>query len=114
MTQIQPVIRDKGIPYFAEQVDPVNQSYLWNPRMTEVAFKLKEVAVITTYHEFISYGKFEPTVVEVLAAIPVQWLHGLVAFEIIEQPESVDDLRRAPAALADDHHMARTRLYCYA
>lgn len=111
VAQIRPVVRKTSILNFIEPVDPVNQSYLWDPKVTEPAPELVEASVIKTYHEYGAPNMFKPSIAEVLAAIPEDQIAGLVAFEIIGQPQSAEDLNDEREALDAGYHMALTRLY---
>ena len=50
-------------------------------------------------------------VAEVLKQIPEDILNQVIAFEIIGQPETADDLNKEQEALNAGYHVATTRLY---
>lgn len=96
---------------FIEPVDLFDVSYTWGPRPADKATGLKPLREITTYHTYGYYGMFKPSIAEVLAQIPAEYLDMVVAFEIVESPETADDLNREPEALNAGYHVATTRLY---
>ena len=99
-----------GFQYVIEPPDPFNVAYTWDPkpvaRVTKPLVKLRD---ITTHHGYAYYGFFKPSVAEVLAQIPDDLIDKVVAFEIIAQPETADDLHGE--AFNAGYHTATTRLY---
>ena len=96
---------------YIEPVDPFTQAYTWDPKSAESAENLEPLCTITTYHSWGYYMFFKPTISEVLAQIPAEHLDKVVAFEIIESPQSADDLNREKEALNAGYHVATTQLY---
>jgi hypothetical protein len=89
----------------------VFNSFLWDAKPAKKAKKLKTLCDITTHHSFGFAGFFKPSIAEVLAQIPEEHLDKVVAFEIVEAPESADDLNREREATNAGYHVAKTRLY---
>jgi hypothetical protein len=54
---------------------------------------------------------FKPSIAEVLAQIPEEHLEQVLAFEIVDSPNNVDDLNAEREALNAGYHIATTRLY---
>lgn len=120
--RIKPVVRfalgEKGLfrsseghLYYIKPVDLFGIAYMWSPKPEEKVVGLKPLCDITTYHIYAYYGFFKPTIAEVLAQIPAEYLDKVVAFEIVEGPETADDLNREPEAFNAGYHVAITRLY---
>ena len=109
--RIRPVVMILGSLSFIKPPDPFNVAYTWDPRPTKEATGLKAVADIRTYHVYGYYGLFKPSVAEVIAQIPANLLPTVVAFEIIQNPETASDLNKEKQALDDGFHVAKTRLY---
>jgi hypothetical protein len=110
--RIKPVVKfaRKGKCYI-EPVDPFEVAYTWNPQATTRATGLKPLCDITTYHTYSYSGFFKPSIAEVLAQIPNKHLGKVIAFEIVDSPEDVNDLNREHEAFNAGYHVARTRLY---
>lgn len=102
--------REKGTCYI-KKVDLFNISFIYDPRPTEEATNLVPLADITTYHEFNCRQCFAPSIAEVIAQIPEEYLGRVAAFEIIEKPETATDLNLQKEAVNDGYHVAKTRLY---
>ncbi len=101
----------QGLHYYIKAVDLFDFSYVWGPKPADKATNLKPLCDITTYHSFGYAGLFKPSVAEVLAQIPAEYLDEVVAFEIVEKPETAEDLNRNVGALNAGYHVAKTRLY---
>lgn len=110
--RIRPVVEfaRKGKCYI-EPVDLFRIAYTWDPKSADKAKGLKPLCDITTHHTFGYHGFFKPSIAEVLAQIPAEHLDKVVAFEIVEGPETADDLDREREALNAGYHVATTRLY---
>ena len=93
--------------------DIVGTSYTWDPKYDEERKvpQLKPLADITTYHSYGYYGLFKPSIAEVLAQIPEVLLQRVVAFEIVDRPETAEDLNKHSEALNAGYHFATTRLF---
>ncbi len=116
--RIKPVVRfvswfgkGKECLYYIKPVDPRKIAYTWDPKPRRKARRLKKLCDITTYHSYGYYGFFKPSIAEVIAQIPEEYLNKVVAFEIVENPEKRDDLNLHSEALNAGYHVATTRLY---
>lgn len=96
---------------YIKPVDLFGIAYTWDPKSADKATGLKPLCDITTYHTYSYHGFFKPSIAEVLAQIPAEHLDKVVAFEIVENPETADDLNREREALNAGYHVATTRLY---
>lgn len=120
--RIKPIVRfaegEKGLfrstdgyLFYIQPVNLFDVAYTWEPKPTEKATDLKSLCDITTYHSFAYYGFFKPSIAEVIAQIPEEWLDRVVAFEIVTSPRSADDLNTNSEALNAGYHVATTRFY---
>ncbi len=111
--RIKPVVQFDGGKYYIELVlvDLFRTAYTWDPKPANKATGLKLLCDITTYHTYGYHAMFKPSIAEVLAQIPDDYLDKVVAFEIVRSPETADDLNREPEALKVGYHVATTRLY---
>lgn len=100
-----------GELYYIKDVDLKTIAYIWDPFPTKKASNLENLTDITTYHHFNYCWLFKPSVAEVLAQIPEEYLAETVAFEIIESPETADDFKKHLEAFNAGYHTAVTRLY---
>lgn len=109
--RIRPVVEFKGKKRFIKRVDIFKTSFVWDPKRRKKAKKLKPLQDVVTYHTWAWYGAFKPTIGECLAQIPEDILDKVVAFEIIDRPQTADDLNKDPVALNAGFHVAKTRYY---
>ncbi len=111
--RIRPLVRPEpdGDPYYIKKVDPRSVAYTWDPSPVEKATDLVVICDVTTFHKWGYYGLFKPSIAEVLGMIPEGMTDIVVAFEIVERPETADDLNRFSIALNAGYHVARPRLY---
>lgn len=112
LARIRPVFDfpNKG-KCFVKSCDPREVSYIWDAVPDGIAKDLKPICDIDTYHTFGYYGLFKPSIAEVLAQIPEDKLDQVVAFEIVEQPRTSEDLNRQINAINAGFHRAKTRLH---
>jgi hypothetical protein len=101
---------------FAEQVDPVNASYIWKETHEEPSKRRwRKFRKITTYHGWSYYGFFKPSVGEVVSQFfmyedPTEF-DPVVAFAIVRQPETASDFDVDPSCFDASYHIATTQLY---
>lgn len=69
------------------------------------------VECMSSFHTYGYYGFFKPSIGEVLAQIPADLIEMVRYFEIIESPETKDDMAKEPEAFYAGYHVAKTRLY---
>lgn len=109
--KIKPIVRMDDEPHYIEPVDLRRTAYTWDPKPADRAEGLGEICDIRTYHSYGAPVYFKPSIAEVIAAIPEEHLGEVVAFEIVESPETADDLNKELEALNAGYHVATTRLY---
>lgn len=110
--RIRPVVTyGKNGPFYIKSVDLYQVAYTWEPVPVRRAYGLKVLCDMKTYHRFDYCGFFKPTLAEVLAQIPEAYVEKAIAFEIVSQPKTSDDLNTDREALNAGYHVATTRLY---
>ena len=97
--------------YFIKEVCLHSVAYTWNPVKADKAENLEVLGQIITYHSWGHPMYFKPSVAEVLAQIPENFLDKVTAFEIVGSPEDADDLNRYTEITNAGFHMAITQLY---
>lgn len=120
-SRIKPVVKKGGKLYWLRAFSDEELfkiSYLWNDE-TERLVKEGEIVPIPgkdfrCLHAYGYYGLFKPSVAEVLTQIDSEILDSVVAFEIIDSPETFDDFcidEFTTAALDSGYHVSTVRLY---
>lgn len=106
---IRPVVDGR----YVRPRDIYNDSFLHDYVKGKIACNLVKLDDIKTCHSFQGDGSiFTPKAAEVLAAIPKRHTHDVVAYEIIEEPDSAEQLtEEAKQAFDDGYHTATVRLY---
>lgn len=92
--------------FYIQDVDLRGESFTWDPTLTESAEGLRELARIETTHTCGYYGFFKPSIAEVLAQIPVEFLDRCVAYEC-----GVGDLDTSNIVDGGSAHRVTTVLY---
>jgi len=85
--------------------------HLFEPKLLPLVPGLRERARVRTYHTHSFYGFFKPTIAEVLAQVPRHLLTIVQAFEVVDGPQTADDLNRERAAAEAGYHVATTVFY---
>jgi hypothetical protein len=99
---------DEGLLFYIKNVNPRDVSCVWDPEPTKQANDIERLDDIITYHTFGASVFFKPSIEEVLAQIPEQYLEQTVAFEIRTSalgPWNVVDRNH------NSYHVTMTRLY---
>jgi hypothetical protein len=108
--RIRPIVAIDDEYHFIEPVDPRGVSFIWDPKPTEKASGLTQIAVIPTLHSYGYYGIFKPSIAEVLAMIPHTIIDVVVAFEV-DGPDTSADLNAQGSIVDGGYHLAQTTLY---
>ena len=108
---IRPVVKFGEKLHYIKPVDLHTVAYTWDPKKAEKATGLKPLKEITTLHRWSYYGFFKPSIAEVLSQIPEDLVDRVVAFQIIECPETAEDLNKNYFELISGFHVATTLLY---
>ena len=120
-SRIKPVVKKGGKLYWLRTFSDeelFNISYLWNDE-TEKPVEEGEIVPISgkdfrCLHKYGYYGLFKPSVAEVLTQIDPEVLDSVVAFEIIDSPETGDDFYKdefTTTAFNSGYHVSTVRLY---
>ncbi|MBR2587549.1 hypothetical protein IKE71_04240 [Candidatus Saccharibacteria bacterium] len=120
-SRIKPVAKKDGKLYWLRPFDEgelFNISYLWDDE-TEEQVQDGEIVPIPDkdfrcLHKYGYYGLFKPSVAEVLTQIDSELLGTVVAFEIIDSPETAEDFYRdefTSTAFNSGYHVSTVRLY---
>ena len=92
-----------------------DQSYIWNryedKRETVDPNKLEQVEDFLCLHTYGYYGLFKPSIAEVLSQAPIETIRYADVFEIIEEPETIDDVFRYPEVVNNGFHLSKVRSY---
>ena len=107
---IKPLVRVDGELCFIEMPHPRDVSFIWDPMITGKVSGIQTIAEITTYHTYAYYGFFKPSIAEVLAQIPEEYIGRVTTYEV-NGPETAEDLNRNLDALNAGYQVARTILY---
>lgn len=108
--RIKPVIRTGEYQFYIKEVDLFTQAFTWHPSLRFRAKGLAPLAKIHTIHSYGYYGFFKPSIAEVLAQIPFEYLDDTVAFEV-HGPHTVYDLNEQKDIVDGGFHLAVTTLY---
>ena len=92
-----------------------NQSYIWNchedKRDIVNPSKLEPVEDFLCLHTYGYYGLFKPSIAEVLSQVPEKTICEANTFEIIEAPETREDVFRYPKVVNNGFHLSKVRSY---
>ena len=92
-----------------------NQSYIWNrhedKRDVVDPNKLEIVDDFLCLHTWGYYGLFKPSIAEVLSQAPESVIEQANTFEIIESPETREDVFKYKEVIDNGFHLSRVRVY---
>ena len=92
-----------------------NQSYIWNrdedKRELVDSSRLETVDDFLCLHTWGYYGLFKPSIAEVLSQFPENIIEEANTFEIIESPETREDVFRYPEVINNGFHLSKVRAY---
>ena len=92
-----------GVLYWLDDVEFPRSTFTYSPKPVKMVKSLKSVTGITTYHTWAYYGLFRPTIAEVLAQIPEEYVDKVVAFETLTAITT--------SHIVENYHVAMTILY---
>ena len=95
---------------FLFNIEPVNIwdiAYTWEPKPVgePVYGRLHAVDIIRTYHSWGAPSLFKPSIAEVLAQIPIRYVHKISNFHILNGDMDVRHV------LSDGYHAVLTKLF---
>lgn len=92
-----------------------NQSYIWNraedKRDVVDPSKLETVDDFLCLHTWGYYGLFKPSIAEVLSQAPENVIEQANTFEIIESPETREDVFKYKKVIDNGFHLSKVRAY---
>ena len=92
-----------------------NQSYIWNrtedKRDVVDSSKLETVNDFLCLHTWGYYGFFKPSIAEVLSQAPENVIEQANTFEIIESPETREDVFKYKEVIDNGFHLSKVRAY---
>lgn len=92
-----------------------NQSYIWNrhedKRDIVDSSRLETVDDFLCLHTFGYYGLFKPSIAEVLSQAPESVIEQANTFEIIESPETREDVFKYKEVIDNGFHLSKVRAY---
>lgn len=92
-----------------------NQSYIWNraedKRDVVDPSKLETVDDFLCLHTWGYYGFFKPSIAEVLSQAPENVIEQANTFEIIESPETREDVFKYKEVIDNGFHLSKVRAY---
>ena len=92
-----------------------NQSYIWNraedKRDVVDPSKLETVDDFLCLHTWGYYGLFKPSIAEVLSQAPENVIEQANTFEIIEGPETREDVFKYKKVIDNGFHLSKVRAY---
>ena len=92
-----------------------NQSYIWNrhedKRDIVDSSRLETVDDFLFLHTFGYYGLFKPSIAEVLSQAPESVIEQANTFEIIESPETREDVFKYKEVIDNGFHLSKVRAY---
>lgn len=110
LQRVKPVVHFNGLGLcYIKPTNPL-APFLRDCEATKRVDGLKTLCEITTFHTFGYHIYFNPTVAEVLAQIPKEYIRRVVAFQVVSDPTKEVHAHHIEA-LAAGYHVATTRLY---
>lgn len=92
-----------------------NQSYIWNrhedKRDVVDPNKLETVDDFLCLHTWGYYGLFKPSIAEILSQAPESVIEKANTFEIIESPETREDVFKYKEVIDNGFHLSKVRAY---
>lgn len=92
-----------------------NQSYIWNrhedKRDIVDPSRLETVDDFLCLHTWGYYGLFKPSIAEVLSQAPESVIEQANTFEIIESPETREDVFKYKEFIDNGFHLSKVRAY---
>ena len=115
---LKPIVEVEDIKHCLKKLsllDLRTLAYTWsakeNKREAIDPSKMETVDEFACLHKWGFYGFFKPSVAEVLAQVPGHVIEDANAFEIVEYPETVEDLNRYHDLVKDGFHLSKVRSY---
>ena len=115
---LKPIVTIDEIKYLLREFtlqELRNQSYIWNrhedKRDVVDLSKLETVDDFLCLHTWGYYGVFKPSIAEVLSQAPENVIEQANIFEIIESPETREDVFKYKEVINNGFHLSKVRSY---
>ena len=115
---LKPIVTIDEIKYLLREFtlqELRNQSYIWNrhedKRNVVDPSRLETVADFLCLHTWGYYGLFKPSIAEVLSQAPESVIEQANTFEIIESPETREDVFKYKEVIDNGFHLSKVRAY---
>ena len=115
---LKPIVTIEGIKYLLKEFTLKqlrNQSYLFyaeqDKREIVEPEKLEIIDDFLCLHTWGYHALFKPSIAEVLAQMPDYVAKEANTFEMIEYPETMDDIFRYPEIIDNGFHLSKVRAY---
>lgn len=115
---LKPIVTIEEIKYLLKEFSLEqlrNQSYIWDAERDKREIvepeKLEIVDDFLCLHTWGHYGLFKPSIAEVLAQVPDYVVKEANTFEIIESPQTREDVFRYPEIIDNGFHLSKVRAY---
>lgn len=115
---LKPIVTIDEIKYLLREFtlqELNNYSYIWNSvedkRDMIDSNQLEKVDDFICLHTYGYYGFFKPSIAEILAQTPENVIEQANFFEIIEKPETREDVFKYENAAENGFHLSKVRAY---
>lgn len=115
---LKPIVTIDEIKYLLREFtlqELRNQSYIWNrhedKRDVVDLSRLETVDDFLCLHTWGYYGLFKPSIAEVLSQAPESVIEQANTFEIIESPETREDVFKYKEVIDNGFHLSKVRAY---
>ena len=115
---LKPIVTIDEIKYLLREFtlqELRNQSYIWNRHEDKRDIvdpnKLETVDDFLCLHTWGYYGLFKPSIAEVLSQAPESVIEQANTFEIIESPETREDVFKYKEVIDNGFHLSKVRAY---
>ena len=115
---LKPIVTIDEIKYLLREFtlqELRNQSYIWNrnedKRDVVDPSRLETVDDFLCLHTWGYYGLFKPSIAEVLSQAPESVIEQANTFEIIESPETREDVFKYKEVIDNGFHLSKVRAY---
>lgn len=115
---LKPIVTIDEIKYLLREFtlqELRNQSYIWDrhedKRDVVDPSRLETVDDFLCLHTWGYYGLFKPSIAEVLSQAPESVIEQANTFEIIESPETREDVFKYKEVIDNGFHLSKVRAY---
>ena len=117
---LKPIVEIDEMKYFLREFtlhELRRTSYIWSEREDKTEqvdlSRLESIDEFPCLHTCGYYGLFKPSIAEVLAQMPENLIGTANTFEIVESPETREDVFRYPEVVNNGFHLSKVKAYKY-